>query len=59
LIGNKRGLGYRHTEEIKKRMSLARIGNKNAIGNKNWLGKKHAEETKRKMSQSAKRRNVK
>jgi len=33
-IGNKYGLGYRHTEEAKKRMSLARLGSKHW----NWKG---------------------
>lgn len=52
MIGNKNALGYKHTEETKKKISLAQIGNKNGLGNKNTLGYKHTEETKRKMSEA-------
>lgn len=41
------GLGYKHTEEAKKKMSEQRRGK-----NSPWFGKKHTEETKRKMSEA-------
>jgi group I intron endonuclease len=46
--------GKKHSEETKKRMSLAQIGNQNSVGC--WKGRKHSEETKRRMSESQKKR---
>lgn len=40
--------GYKHSEEIKQKLRIARIGRKPN------LGKHHTEETKRKMSESHK-----
>jgi len=51
-IGNKRGVGYNHTDEAKKKISEAGRGNQYGIGNKNMLGKKHSEESRLKMSKS-------
>lgn len=56
LKGNQHTLNYKHSEEAKANMSLARIGNKNSVGHKNWLGKKHSEETKKKFSEIARAR---
>jgi hypothetical protein len=39
---------------VRKKISLALMGNKNAIGNKNTLGKKYGAEVRLKMSASAK-----
>lgn len=44
-------LGFKYSEESKKKMSDSQKGNKNALGNQNWLGRKHSEKTNRKMSQ--------
>lgn len=43
-------LGTKLSEEVKRKMSESKMGNKA------WLGKTHSEETKRKMSESAKKR---
>lgn len=45
-LGNKHGLGYRHTDEAKKKMSIARKGRQPTLGHH------FSEETKRKMSES-------
>lgn len=45
-------LGRKHTEETKKKMSLAKQGNTYAIGNKNCLGYRHSSEAKAKISLS-------
>ena len=46
-VGKKLALGYKHTEEWKRKMSKMMKGK-----NKWMLGKKHSEETKKKMSLS-------
>lgn len=51
--------GKKPSEETRKKWSISRIGNKNAVGNKNWLGKKHSEESKKKMSEKKKARKIK
>jgi hypothetical protein len=48
MIGNKYGLGRKHTEQAKKKMSEA------SKGNKNCLGRVTSEETKRKIGLSNK-----
>lgn len=48
LIGNKHGVGFKHTEEWKKRMSILRKENPVRY----WLGKKMTEEHKNKISES-------
>lgn len=50
LEGKKNSLGYKHSEEVKKKISKATIGNKYCLGKKNHLGYKHTEETKKKIS---------
>lgn len=50
-INNGGGL-TKHTEDSKKKISEANIGNKKALGNKNMLGKHHSDESKKKMSQA-------
>jgi len=52
MIGNKNGVGYKHTEEALKKISAASIGNKHGLGNTNMLGKRHTDESKLKMSLS-------
>lgn len=47
LIGNKRALGFKHSEETCKKFSAAQTGNLK------WLGKKHSLETREKMRVSA------
>lgn len=42
--------GFKHTEETKSKMSLAKKGNKYSLGHKNSLGIKRSEEFKRKLS---------
>lgn len=68
MIGNKRGLGHRHTDEQKLKISVANGGRKRTpeqneanrqrnLGNKYFFGKKHSEETKdkfRKLHQEGK-----
>jgi len=46
--------GWKHTEESKQNMSLAKIGNRNAVGNKNHLGIQHTQLTKELISQKNK-----
>lgn len=64
--GNKRSLGYKHTEEAKQRMREKALGRKmsaeaieklrqRSMGNKNMSGKPRSEETKRKVSEGLKR----
>lgn len=47
-LGNKNGLGYRHTDEAKQKMSISNLGNKKALGHK------HDEETRKRISESHK-----
>lgn len=62
MMGNKRSLGYRHTDDIKKKISDANKGLKRTVeqnesnrkrnmGNRFFLGKTHTQETKDKMRQ--------
>ena len=48
-LGGFGSIGYKHTEETKKKISIANSGKKSS-----WYGKKHLEESKRKMSESHK-----
>ncbi len=48
-LGGFGSIGYKHTEETKKKISIANGGKKSI-----WYGKKHSEESKRKMSESHK-----
>ena len=50
MLGNKLGLGYRHTEEHKKKISEA--NRKRYALHPETFGHKHSEETKKKMSLS-------
>jgi hypothetical protein len=52
MLGSKRHLGFKHSEEAKKKMSKLKIGH--IPWNKGIKGHKHTEETKRKMSQTRK-----
>lgn len=47
-LGNKNGLGYKHTDEAKEKMSISNLGNKKALGHI------HDEETRTKISNSHK-----
>lgn len=49
-LGNKNGLGHRHSLETIKRMSESKLGNKF------WVGRKHSLETRAKMSAAGKAR---
>lgn len=42
--------GLSLSEEARRKMSVVRIGNKNANGNTIWLGRHHTEQSKRKMA---------
>ena len=63
-VGNQHALGYKHTEEAKRKISEAGMGRvvseetrrkigETKIGNTNMVGKHHSEETKQKMSDAA------
>lgn len=65
LCGNSNALGYKHSEETKRKVSIASTGRvisdetKQKLreanrGQNNWLGMKHSEDTKMKMSKSQK-----
>lgn len=56
MKGKQYGLGHRHSEESRAKMSAGKIGNKNAVGNQIWLGRTHSEETKARLSEVAKSR---
>ena len=58
MKGKQYGLGHRHSEESRAKMSASKIGNKNAVGNQIWLGRKHSEETKARLSEVAKARRL-
>lgn len=47
-------LGFKHSEEVRAKMSESREGNTNSVGNKNTLGFKHSEESRAKMSEAKK-----
>jgi phage repressor protein C with HTH and peptisase S24 domain len=60
LRGNKRALGYKHTEETRKKTGVWQEGKvlteetkekigEAAKGNKRWLGKHHSPDTKEKL----------
>lgn len=53
LLGNKRSLGFKHSEETKLKMSLS-----HKASNHPFFGKTHSEASKKKMSESAKGRRV-
>lgn len=42
-------IGKHRTDEVKSRLSLLSMGNKNSLGSKNMLGKHHSEESRRKI----------
>lgn len=46
------GKGRRHTKESKHKMSVAAMGNQNALGHQNALGSKRSKEQKQRMSES-------
>ncbi len=48
-VGNKFGCGYKHTEESRRKMSMAKKGKP---GVRNFLGHHHSEVTRMKMSES-------
>jgi len=50
LIGNKNGLGFKHTEITKKHLSETKMGNKNPM-----YGKKSSKQTRKKMSNTHKK----
>lgn len=47
-------LGYKHTEETRKKLSQVRIGNRNSVGSKGCVGRVYSEETRRKISEAHK-----
>ena len=49
MLGNQHLLGYKHSEETKRRIGAAGMGNTNAVGGKARLGQPHSEESKAKM----------
>jgi group I intron endonuclease len=62
---DKSGVGIKHTEATKLKISIANTGkiksietrlllSKSKIGNTSWIGKKHSEESKKLMSEKAK-----
>ena len=52
-------LGKKHSEETKRRMSLAQMGNQNGKGNKGNTGRKRSEESMRKWKETYKRNQAK
>jgi|MEHZ01.5.fsa_nt_MEHZ011568403.1_2 hypothetical protein len=46
---SKSQMGIKPTKEVRMKLSMAKIGNKNALGNKSRLGRPHTEETKKKI----------
>lgn len=66
-LGNKRGLGYRHSDEVKQKMREIALKRppmseeqkeklrQASMGNKNMLGKTRPEETRKKVSEGLKR----
>jgi group I intron endonuclease len=66
---DKSGVGVKHTEETKLKISIANTGkiksietrlllSKNKIGNTIWVGRKHNENTKKLMSENSKSRSM-
>ena len=50
MLGNKLSLGVHPSQKTRRKLSLAFVGNKNAVGNKNRLGKTLSEESRAKIS---------
>ena len=50
--GNTYLLGYKHTEEARRKISKANMGNKKNLGKQNALGYKHTKESKIKISEA-------
>lgn len=53
-IGGDGPVGYRHTEDAKRRIGRAAVGNRYSAGATWWRGRKHSEETRRRLSESHK-----